>query len=106
MGLAEESKKEGFKIRWFIAAVLITGAQSMQAEKNIIESSDVVLSRAIKVRYTNYRGEMAIRLVVPVQIYWGSTQYHPGDQWLLKVWDVERAAERIYAFKDINEILG
>ncbi len=64
------------------------------------------LERAIKVRYTNYRGETAIRSIIPMgEIYWGKTEYHPHDQWLLRVWDIEKNAERIYAFKDIKEIL-
>lgn len=61
------------------------------------------ISKAVKVKYKNYRGEVAIRSIVPMEVYWGQTEYHPHDQWLLKVWDIEKDAERIYAFKDIQE---
>ena len=57
----------------------------------------------IKVRYTNYRGETAVRTIIPLKIYWGSTEYHPTEQWLLEVLDVERQANRIYALKEIHE---
>lgn len=61
------------------------------------------ISKAVKVKYKNYRGEIGIRSIVPIEVYWGQTEYHPHDQWLLKVWDVEKCAERVYAFKDIQE---
>lgn len=57
----------------------------------------------IKVRYTNYRGETAIRTIIPLRFYVGATQYHPKEQWLLEVWDVERDALRVYALKDISQ---
>lgn len=60
-------------------------------------------SHPIKVRYTNYRGEIAMRTIVPISFYFGSTEYHKEEQWLVKLWDVERAAERIYALKEITE---
>jgi hypothetical protein len=63
------------------------------------------LSKAIKVTYTNWRGERAVRSIVPIEIYWGKTEYHPQEQWLLRVFDVERNAERIYAFKEIEQVV-
>jgi len=33
----------------------------------------------------------------------GSTEYHPGEQWLLDAWHRERQAIRLYAFKDIQQ---
>lgn len=64
-----------------------------------------VPEQQIKVRYTNYRGESAIRTIISLEggIFWGHNEYHTHDQWLLRVWDVEKGAERIYALKDINE---
>lgn len=61
------------------------------------------LNHPIKVKYTNYRGETAIRLIVPIRFFWGSNEYHTQEQWLLEVFDVERDAIRIYALKDIQE---
>lgn len=56
----------------------------------------------IKVRYTNYRGETAVRTIIPIRFYFGKTEYHPHEQWLVEVWDVERNAMRVYALKDIS----
>jgi len=76
------------------------------AKQETITISPEFLKHPMKVRYTNWRGETAIRTIVPLEVYFGKTEYHPEEQWLLKVWDVERSAERIYAFKEIKEILS
>ncbi len=74
-------------------------------QKNILptESVDTTKEHPIKVRYTNYRGETAVRTIVPQRFYWGKTEYHPEEQWLVEVWDCERDAVRVYALKDIVE---
>ncbi len=61
------------------------------------------LAHPIKVTYTNWRGETALRTIVPLEVYFGTTEYHPTAQWLLKVWDVERNAERVYALQEIKQ---
>jgi hypothetical protein len=65
--------------------------------------TSAMMGNPIKVRYTNYRGETAVRTIVPMSFYFGSTEYHKEEQWLVKLWDVERAAERIYALREITE---
>lgn len=60
-------------------------------------------AQPIKVRYKNWRGEVAVRTIVPQRIYWGSTEWHPGDQWLLEVIEVDKQVKRIFALSDIQE---
>lgn len=74
-----------------------------QVDKPAISAE--LLQHPLKVRYTNWRGETAERAIIPLEVYFGSTEYHPREQWLLRVWDVERQAERVYAFEGIQEIL-
>lgn len=85
----------------FFLGVLLMMQNGIKAES----APTINLNHQIKVCYTNYRGETAIRSIIPIQIYWGKTDYHPHEQWLLEVFDVERNDKRIYAFKDIKEIL-
>jgi len=62
--------------------------------------------QAAEFEYVNYRGETARRKVVPISIKWGSTEWHPEEQWLLKAYDLEKEAIREFALKDcrfINE---
>ncbi|MFC1870642.1 hypothetical protein ACFLXW_00050 [Candidatus Dependentiae bacterium] len=67
------------------------------------EESLAVRDKAVTVLYTNWRGETAERAIKPIEIYWGKTEWHPEEQWLLRVWDIERDAERCYTMKDIKE---
>lgn len=59
--------------------------------------------RIIKFRYRNWRGEEATRWVIPWEIYFGMTEYHPEPQWLLSGYDIDRKEARAYALKDILE---
>jgi len=58
--------------------------------------------RAVGFAYVNWRGEKSSRRVIPHSIYFGSTEWHKEDQWLLKGWDVDKEAEREYAMSDIS----
>ncbi len=57
----------------------------------------------VKIKYTNYKNETAIRKILPKELYFGKTPFHPKEEWLLKVHDVEKNAKRIYSLKDIQE---
>jgi len=60
---------------------------------------------SIKVKYKNYQGNISIRNIIPQNIYYSHTEFHPEDQWLLEVWDVEKDALRTYAMMDIIEFI-
>lgn len=55
----------------------------------------------VRLEYVNHRGERALRRVVPAYLWWGETEYHPGKQWLLHVWDEDKQAPRDYAWNGI-----
>lgn len=57
--------------------------------------------KIVEILYTNWRGEKSIRLIIPEQIYFGKTEWHPLRQWLLKAYDCEKKAPRDFALKDI-----
>lgn len=58
-------------------------------------------NQIIEFTYKNYRGEVADRKVVPIKIYFGSTDYHKESQWLLKALDLDKNDERDFALLDI-----
>ena len=58
--------------------------------------------KAVRILYTNYRGETALRTIVPERIYFGSTQWHPEEQWLLEAEDSEKGVMRTFALKDVR----
>jgi hypothetical protein len=56
------------------------------------------------VEYTNYRGETARRVIIPIRFWWGSTEWHPEEQWMLSAWDVEKNARRDFAWQDMRPV--
>ncbi|AKU43503.1 hypothetical protein CPT_Sansa99 [Caulobacter phage Sansa] len=51
--------------------------------------------------YRNYRGEITPRKVRPIAVWWGKTEWHPEDQWMLRAFDVEKEEPRDFAIRDI-----
>lgn len=50
--------------------------------------------------YTNHRGERATRRLITRRLYFGTSEYHPGEQWLLEAWDCEKHAIRTFALNN------
>lgn len=55
---------------------------------------------ALTFRYTNWRGETAVRTATPISLRWGTTEWHPKPDWLLRAYDHEKRAEREFALAD------
>lgn len=60
------------------------------------------MDKTVHFTYTNWKGETSLRTVVPTFIWYGSTEFHPEPQWLLKAWDVDKKVERDFAMADIS----
>lgn len=58
--------------------------------------------KTIRIVYKNYRGETAQREVVPKRVWFGATEWHPEEQWLLDAIDIKKGAERSFALRDIQ----
>ncbi|MDX1882711.1 DUF1653 domain-containing protein [Mycolicibacterium sp. 120270] len=58
--------------------------------------------KVVSIIYTNYRGETALRAVIPERLWYGNTDWHPADQWFLRAYDLDRKADRDFAVGDIK----
>jgi predicted DNA-binding transcriptional regulator YafY len=58
--------------------------------------------QAVEIEYTNYRGESALRRVVPMRIWFGESEWHKGPQWFMDALDLDRQAERSFAMADVH----
>lgn len=58
--------------------------------------------KIIEIVYTNYKGETSKRRILPVKIWYGSTDWHKDKQWLLDAFDLGKDALRNFALKDIS----
>lgn len=56
----------------------------------------------IRMKYKNYRNEVSMRTIEPIDMFFGRTDYHPQNQWLLRAYDFEKKQERIFALKDCD----
>lgn len=67
-------------------------------------------TKTLKFIYKNWKGETRERVVVPVEIWFGKTEFHRKEQWFLKAFDVEKnpesgGDEHDFALKDIEKFL-
>lgn len=53
-------------------------------------------------RYRNWRGETSTRTVVPQEVWFGSSEWHPAEQWFMRAFDVEKGEVRDFALLDIT----
>lgn len=58
--------------------------------------------KGVNVLYTNWQGKTAIRRIVPIEVKWETSEWHPEPQWILDAWDIEKDARRSFAMKDIR----
>lgn len=56
----------------------------------------------VSIDYTNYRGERRARLIRPLSLYFGTTDWHPTPQWLLHAVDCEKGEVRDFAMSSIH----
>ncbi|QFG38330.1 hypothetical protein BDE18_0382 [Paracoccus pantotrophus] len=54
----------------------------------------------ITMTYRNYRGEVDNRTVLPIRVWFGSTDWHPEPGWLLSAYDLAKDAHRDFALAD------
>lgn len=53
--------------------------------------------------YTNHRGEVAERCVIPIALRYGTSPYYEGPHWLLQAYDMDKQAEREFALIRITD---
>lgn len=69
----------------------------------ILERIAVIRSgKEIKFYYCNWRGKTALRTIIPIKLWYGSTKWHPEKQWFIRATDVEKGEERDFALLDMK----
>lgn len=100
-----------------VQAVIVVDAGErvqMAVDKVLMWTSDNILttvesdspreeSQAVRINYTNYRGETASRQIVPLSISFKASEYHKEPQWLMSVYDLDKEARRDMAIKDMTD---
>lgn len=58
--------------------------------------------KIVEIVYTNWKRVTGTRHIIPKDIFFGSTEWHQEEQWLLNAFDVDKQANRSFALKDIK----
>lgn len=64
------------------------------------------LQDTIKFDYVNWKGEKSERFAMVSCIYYGSTDYHAYQQWLVKCYDLNKKDWRTFALKDMSNVVN
>lgn len=55
----------------------------------------------VKIIYRNWKGVTGERTILPERIWWGSTEWHPEPQWMMRAFDLDKTEIRNFAMVDI-----
>lgn len=58
--------------------------------------------KKVTIRYRNWKGEEAVRHIIPLRMFFGATDYHPEPQWLLEAADLDKNTTRTFACSGIS----
>jgi len=58
--------------------------------------------KELQFKYKNWRGEISLRTVLPIEIWYGKTEWHPTEQWFIKAIDADKGEERDFALVDMT----
>ena len=62
---------------------------------------NIIFGQQTQFEYINYKGIKSTRNVIPMSLYFGATEFHPENQWLIVAYDLDKQCERTFALNDI-----
>jgi hypothetical protein len=84
----------------------ITVSEYETGFKNWIATSDNpkdLVDNPLEFKYKNWENVISDRSIDgnSIRIFYGHTEYHPEDQWLMEALDLDKVEKRTFAMKDI-----
>ena len=64
------------------------------------------IKKVITITYKNWEGITSKRNIIPIELVFKESQWHAGEQWILRVFDVDKQAEREFAVLNILNFSG
>ena len=74
-------------------------------EYSKVETKSTKYTPTLQFEYKNWQGKISIRKVIPYKIWFGNTNFHKDEQYLLHVYDIDKCAERNFALKDVIKFM-
>lgn len=111
--LAELDSYSSGETEWFLkertcidGIEAITHFAKIKCPPNEAESPKMIaMGMTIQFDYVNWQGVPASRKAEVQAIHFGATEYHPEPQWLMSARDTEKQANRVFAMKDMTNIV-
>lgn len=69
------------------------------------EILELTHSTIIEFDYVNWKSIKGKRVVKILGFYYGSSEYHKEPQWLLRAKDLDKGEERIFAMRDMSNVV-
>lgn len=98
-GLAWGTRADPVKTIWRQRSAAVLVAAGAVRKEAVPETEK---SPTLTFVYTNWRGETAERRVSPLSVEFGSTEWHPEPQALLRAVDMDKGEIRLLAMRDIQ----
>ncbi|MDB4311967.1 hypothetical protein N9937_00915 [bacterium] len=57
--------------------------------------------KSISILYLNWKNSLRVRLITPKSIWFGKTEYHTVEQWLMEAFCHEDNEFKVFALKDM-----
>jgi predicted DNA-binding transcriptional regulator YafY len=67
--------------------------------------SDKIFDNPIEIKYKNWKGVTSNRIIIPIKLWYGESDFHKGKQWFLRAYDIAKLDKRDFAIKDILEYI-
>jgi ribonuclease HI len=61
-------------------------------------------NKKITINYTNHRGETRPRHIIPIELWFGVSEWHDGEQWFLRALDIDKDQNRDFALLSVQSI--
>ncbi|MCK9198674.1 MAG: hypothetical protein M0P49_03635 [Bacilli bacterium] len=92
---------------WLLQHILNAKIQAITITSNDFSNKlmNIHNKKQLEFIYENWKNKISRRIVIPIGIWYGHTNFHKEDQWFLKALDTTIVAERDFAIKDIIKFL-
>lgn len=85
------------------AILAARGVVALQPNSELSSFLQEVDARSVRIRYKNWKGVERLRHILPIQCWYGATNWHPKPGWLLSAVDLEELEDRNFSIADIKE---
>lgn len=85
-----------------VTALEVLSHDDMLGQGPVPPAGESVETRAASIDYTNWRGIRGTRRILPVHLWFGSTEFHSKAQWMIRSIDLDRQETRDFSLATVH----